>query len=119
MFRAFLTKKKLTSDRIEHVYRTTVSPYPVPVPRTPYPVPRTPYPVPVLVKPYVESELKRIKTEKNARCGRHCSSELIAKFIDAKLRAGNKSSNDEEMEGTLDVVLTLFRYIQARRDQGP
>ena len=38
--------------------------------------------------------------------------ELIAKFIDAKLRAGNKGLSDEEMENTLDRVLVLFRFIQ-------
>jgi hypothetical protein len=38
--------------------------------------------------------------------------ELIAKFIDGKLRAGNKGTSEEELEGTLDKVLVLFRFIQ-------
>lgn len=38
--------------------------------------------------------------------------ELIAKFIDAELRAGNKGQTEEELETTLDKVLILFRYIQ-------
>jgi cullin-4 len=38
--------------------------------------------------------------------------ELIAKFIDSKLRAGNKGTSEEELEGTLDKVLVLFRFIQ-------
>ena len=38
--------------------------------------------------------------------------ELIAKFIDAKLRPGNKGTSEEELEAILDRVLTLFRYIQ-------
>ncbi len=38
--------------------------------------------------------------------------ELIAKFIDNKLRAGNKGTSEEELEGMLDKVLVLFRFIQ-------
>ena len=37
--------------------------------------------------------------------------ELIAKFIDAELRAGKKGQTEEELEITLDKTLTLFRYI--------
>lgn len=40
--------------------------------------------------------------------------ELIAKYIDALLRAGNKGASDEELEATLDKVLVLFRFIQVR-----
>eukprot|EP00271_Cylindrocystis_brebissonii_P008559 TRINITY_DN22947_c0_g1_i1.p1 TRINITY_DN22947_c0_g1~~TRINITY_DN22947_c0_g1_i1.p1 ORF type:complete len:827 (-),score=185.08 TRINITY_DN22947_c0_g1_i1:668-3148(-) len=40
--------------------------------------------------------------------------ELIAKFIDARLRAGNKGTSDEELEGVLDRVLVLFRFIQGK-----
>eukprot|EP00897_Mesotaenium_endlicherianum_P001162 jgi/Mesen1/11046/ME000099S10492 len=40
--------------------------------------------------------------------------ELIAKFIDGKLRAGNKGTSEEELEGTLDKVLVLFRFIQGK-----
>jgi hypothetical protein len=38
--------------------------------------------------------------------------ELIAKFLDDKLRASNKGTSEEELEGTLDKVLVLFRFIQ-------
>ncbi|TYI96476.1 hypothetical protein E1A91_D01G075900v1 [Gossypium mustelinum] len=38
--------------------------------------------------------------------------ELIAKFLDEKLRDGNKGTSEEELEGTLDKVLVLFRFIQ-------
>ncbi|GKV36953.1 hypothetical protein SLEP1_g45035 [Rubroshorea leprosula] len=38
--------------------------------------------------------------------------ELIAKFLDEKLRAGNKGTSEEELEGMLDKVLVLFRFIQ-------
>ncbi|KAK9071908.1 hypothetical protein SSX86_008339 [Deinandra increscens subsp. villosa] len=38
--------------------------------------------------------------------------ELIAKILDEKLCAGNKGTSEEELEGTLDKVLVLFRFIQ-------
>lgn len=41
--------------------------------------------------------------------------ELIAKFLDNELRAGNKSQNEEELEGVLDKALLLFRYISVSR----
>ena len=40
---------------------------------------------------------------------------MIAKFIDAELRAGNKGQTDEELETTLDKALILFRYISVRQ----
>ncbi|CAM8996218.1 unnamed protein product [Rhodiola kirilowii] len=40
--------------------------------------------------------------------------ELIAKFLDEKLRAGNKGISEEELEGILDRVLVLFRFIQGK-----
>ncbi|KAK4488154.1 hypothetical protein RD792_003896 [Penstemon davidsonii] len=40
--------------------------------------------------------------------------ELIAKFVDEKLRSGNKGTSEEELEGTLDKVLVLFRFIQGK-----
>lgn len=40
--------------------------------------------------------------------------ELIAKYIDAKLRAGNKGQTEEELEQVLDKVMVLFRYIQGK-----
>lgn len=52
------------------------------------------------------------------RCARLCRSgrpaELIAKYLDAKLRTGNKGQSEEELEAMLDSVLTLFRYIQGK-----
>ncbi|MBA0840292.1 hypothetical protein Goarm_002887, partial [Gossypium armourianum] len=44
--------------------------------------------------------------------------ELIAKFLDEKLRAGNKGTSEEELEGTLDKVLVLFRFIQLKTECG-
>lgn len=40
--------------------------------------------------------------------------ELIAKFVDGILRTGNKGFSEEELESTLDKVLTLFRYIDGK-----
>lgn len=37
--------------------------------------------------------------------------ELIAKFIDGKLRSGNKGLSDEQLEAALDQALSLFRFI--------
>lgn len=34
--------------------------------------------------------------------------EVIAKFVDEKLDAGNKGASEEELEGILDKVLVLF-----------
>ncbi|MBA0748077.1 hypothetical protein Gogos_004931 [Gossypium gossypioides] len=44
--------------------------------------------------------------------------ELIAKFLDEKLRAGNKGTSEEELEGTLDKALVLFRFIQLKTECG-
>ncbi|PWY99342.1 Cullin-domain-containing protein [Testicularia cyperi] len=40
--------------------------------------------------------------------------ELIAKFLDAKLRSGNKTMTDEELEHNLDEALILFRFTHAK-----
>eukprot|EP01023_Acetabularia_acetabulum_P049241 TRINITY_DN5249_c0_g1_i7.p1 TRINITY_DN5249_c0_g1~~TRINITY_DN5249_c0_g1_i7.p1 ORF type:complete len:627 (+),score=66.81 TRINITY_DN5249_c0_g1_i7:256-1881(+) len=40
--------------------------------------------------------------------------ELIAKFIDSKLRSGSKGQTEEELEASLDSALILFRYIQGK-----
>lgn len=39
---------------------------------------------------------------------------LIAKFVDSKLRAGNKECGDEELEKLLDKVMVLFRFIHGK-----
>lgn len=38
--------------------------------------------------------------------------ELIAKYVDAKLRTGNKGGSETQIEALLDEVIVLFRYIQ-------
>jgi len=38
----------------------------------------------------------------------------LAKFIDEKLKAGNKASTEEELEYSLDKALALFRFIQGK-----
>ena len=35
--------------------------------------------------------------------------ELIAKFVDSKLRAGNKEASEEELEKLLDKIMVIFR----------
>ncbi|KAG9158840.1 hypothetical protein Leryth_017863 [Lithospermum erythrorhizon] len=40
--------------------------------------------------------------------------ELVAKFLDEKLRAGNKGTSEEELEAILDKVLLIFRFIQGK-----
>ena len=40
--------------------------------------------------------------------------ELIAKFLDSKLKAGNKGATEEEMERLLDKIMVLFRFIEQK-----
>ncbi|XP_022348158.1 cullin-4B-like [Enhydra lutris kenyoni] len=40
--------------------------------------------------------------------------ELLAKYVDSKLRAGNKEATDEELEELLDKVIILFRFINGK-----
>lgn len=42
------------------------------------------------------------------------SPEFISLFIDDKLRKGLKGMNDTDMEGVLDKVMALFRYLQEK-----
>lgn len=39
---------------------------------------------------------------------------IIAKAVDAKLRAGNKEASEEELEKILDKLLILFRFIHGK-----
>jgi cullin-4 len=40
--------------------------------------------------------------------------EVIAKYVDFKLRAGNKESTEEELERLLDKIMVLFRFIHGK-----
>ncbi|XP_061430926.1 cullin-4A-like isoform X1 [Lethenteron reissneri] len=40
--------------------------------------------------------------------------ELIAKYVDSKLRAGNKEATDEELERLLDKIMIIFRFIHGK-----
>lgn len=40
--------------------------------------------------------------------------ELIAKFIDNKLRSGNKEATEEELDRILDRIMVLFRFIHGK-----
>jgi len=48
----------------------------------------------------------------NARINK--PAELIAKFVDTKLRAGNKEATEEELERLLDKIMVLFRFIHGK-----
>ena len=40
--------------------------------------------------------------------------EMIAKFVDSKLKAGNKEATEEELEKLLDKIMVLFRFIHGK-----
>lgn len=40
--------------------------------------------------------------------------ELIAKFLDTKLKSGNKEATEDELEKILDQILVLFRFIHGK-----
>jgi cullin-4 len=40
--------------------------------------------------------------------------ELIAKYIDSKLKSGNKEASEDELEKMLDKILVLFRFIHGK-----
>lgn len=48
----------------------------------------------------------------NVRASR--PAELVAKFVDSKLRTGNKGGSETEVESLLDRVMVIFRYIQGK-----
>lgn len=37
-----------------------------------------------------------------------------AKFVDSKLRAGNKEATEDELERLLDKIMVLFRFIHGK-----
>lgn len=39
---------------------------------------------------------------------------ITAKFVDSKLRAGNKEATEEELEKLLDKIMVLFRFIHGK-----
>ncbi|XP_056675965.1 cullin-4B-like [Monodelphis domestica] len=40
--------------------------------------------------------------------------ELLAKYVDSKLRAGNRETTDEELEKMLDKIMIIFRFIYGK-----
>ncbi|XP_053563740.1 LOW QUALITY PROTEIN: cullin-4A [Bombina bombina] len=40
--------------------------------------------------------------------------ELLAKYVDSKLRSGNKEATDEELERILDKIMIIFRFIHGK-----
>ena len=47
-------------------------------------------------------------------CRQNVPAQLIAKYIDSKLKTGNKGATEEELETTLDKALMIFRYISGK-----
>lgn len=39
---------------------------------------------------------------------------FAAKFVDGKLRAGNKEATEDELERLLDKIMVLFRFIHGK-----
>ncbi|CAO1635500.1 unnamed protein product [Parajaminaea phylloscopi] len=50
----------------------------------------------------------------NSRTSGGKVAELCAKYLDAKLKSGNRTMTDEELERCLDEALALFRYTHAK-----
>ena len=40
--------------------------------------------------------------------------EMIAKYIDTRLKSGNKESSEEELEKLMDKVMVIFRFIHGK-----
>lgn len=38
----------------------------------------------------------------------------LAKYVDSKLRAGNKEATEEELERILDKIMIIFRFIHGK-----
>lgn len=43
-----------------------------------------------------------------------CFFSPAAKYVDNKLRAGNKEATEEELERLLDKIMVLFRFIHGK-----
>lgn len=43
-----------------------------------------------------------------------CTYFSAAKYVDMKLRAGNKEATEEELEQILDKIMVLFRFIHGK-----
>lgn len=61
---------------------------------------------------YVQSLREAFENFVNQRTNK--PAELIAKYVDLKLRAGNKESTEEELEQILDKIMVLFRFIHGK-----
>lgn len=61
---------------------------------------------------FAHSLKEAFETFINVRQGR--PAELVARYIDGKLRSGNKGVTEEELEEVLDRVMALFRYIDGK-----
>uniref|UniRef100_F1KTC7 Cullin-4 n=1 Tax=Ascaris suum TaxID=6253 RepID=F1KTC7_ASCSU len=72
-----------------------------------------------ILKSCFENNEKFVQAEKDAfdyfiNTRANKPAELVAKYLDSKLRSGNKESTDEELEILMDQVIVLFRFIQGK-----
>lgn len=61
---------------------------------------------------FVQAVKEAFESSINTRLNK--PAELIAKFIDSKLRAGNKEATEDELERLLDKIMVLFRFINGK-----
>ncbi|VDK49594.1 unnamed protein product [Anisakis simplex] len=72
-----------------------------------------------ILKSCFENNEKFVQAEKDAfdyfiNTRANKPAELVAKYLDNKLRSGNKESSDEELENLMDQVIVIFRFIQGK-----
>ncbi|CAD5231091.1 unnamed protein product [Bursaphelenchus okinawaensis] len=61
---------------------------------------------------YIQSEKDAFDYFINQRANK--PAELIAKYMDSKLRLGNKECSEDELDHIMDDVIVLFRFIQGK-----
>lgn len=63
---------------------------------------------------FVQKRTQGFEKVVNSRTGGAKVAELCAKYLDAKLKSGNRTMSDEELECCLNEALVLFRYTHAK-----
>ncbi|VDN25866.1 unnamed protein product [Gongylonema pulchrum] len=54
------------------------------------------------------------KLDVSMKCWMVTSTMIYPKFVDSKLRSGNKESTEEELETLMDDVIMIFRFVQGK-----
>lgn len=75
--------------------------------------------VDLVIKGAFENDYDMLRTSREAfvsfiNSRKNKPAEMIAKFIDQKMKLGNKAMSDEELDKVFDQVLRLFRYCQGK-----